>query len=63
MPPAVNDEARRSKHVHPLINARLAVELARRQQSIGGEDQQGSGPADNLNRKLSRGQPASLLNT
>ena len=46
------DEAGRADDVHPLIDQRLAGELARRQQQIGEQDQHRAGPADDLDREL-----------
>jgi hypothetical protein len=63
MPPAVDHETRGAADVHPLIRARLPVELAGRQQPIGGEDQQGTNPADNFDRERERTQAASFRST
>src|SRR3546814_2937000 len=43
-----SDLAARADHIHPLIEIAASVELAERQQNIGGEDDRGRGPADDL---------------
>lgn len=63
MPPAIDGEADRSEHVHPLIHPRLAGEAANRQQQVRKQDQYSAGPSGDLDRELLRAQAASLLST
>lgn len=63
MPPAVDREADRSENIHPLVKAGLAGEAPRRQQRISKQDQDGAGPADDLDEDLLSAQAASLLST
>jgi hypothetical protein len=63
VPPAVDDEACRSNHVHALIERRLASHLAQRKQQIAAEDQRSADPARNFDQDLFGAQTASLLST
>src|SRR5262245_34406652 len=45
---AVDHEADRADHVHPVIKGGLAVDFAGRQQSIGGQDERGRDPPDDF---------------
>jgi len=63
MPPAVYDEACRARDVHALVDERLARQPSGRQEQIGKQDQQGSGPAGDLDREFDGAQAASLRRT
>jgi hypothetical protein len=63
VPPAIDSEANRSEDVHPLIDARLTAQAAGGEKAVGKQDQDGAGPADDLDRDLLSAQAASLLST
>src|SRR5258705_1031077 len=60
MPPAVARETGRADDVHPLVERRLAGELARRQQAVRAEDQSRANPADDFDHDLDRGHAGQL---
>ena len=63
MPAAVHDEARGAEHIHALIDARAAMEAARRQQEVGDEDEQCPCPSRHLDEELDRAQAARFRST
>ena len=63
MPPAIDGEARRADHIHPLVQRRLAGQPAHRQQQIGDQDQGRAGPAGDFDRKFDPAQLARFLST
>ena len=63
MPPAVNGEAGGANDIHPLIDGRLACQLAHRQHQIGKQDQQRAGPPGDLDQEVDGAQLARFLST
>ncbi|HEX8840541.1 MAG TPA: hypothetical protein VF750_08755 [Sphingomicrobium sp.] len=63
MRPAVHNKTGGTDDVDTLVDERLARQPTCREQQVGEQDQQGAGPADDLDGDLDRAQAASLRST